>query len=247
MSRLVVSETDAGDRLDRVVAKLLEVPRAQIQRWAGEGRVTLNGKAARPSAKVQAGDVILAEAPDPVESTVLPEAIPLVVLHEDESLIVVDKPAGLVVHPAPGHPSGTLVNALLHHCDDLAGIGGVLRPGIVHRLDRGTSGVMVVAKSGEAHGALSAQFKEHSILRLYRAWVRGCPGRGWPHRSTRRPAPAGSQAHECGDPSRPRGTHELERRAALSGERRGAGGPSGPRRAGRTRFGFISRLRAFLC
>ena len=96
-------------------------------------------------------------------------------LHEDADLIVIDKPAGLVVHPAPGHPSGTLVNALLHHCSDLAGVGGVLRPGIVHRLDRGTSGVMLAAKNDAAHTHLSAQFREHSIEREYRALVRGLP------------------------------------------------------------------------
>ncbi len=178
MSRLVVDEAESGGRLDRVVAKLLDVPRSQVQRWTEDGFVTLNGKAVRSSAKVKSGDVILAEEPEPLESSLQPEAIPVVVLYEDESLIVVDKPAGLVVHPAPGHPRGTLVNALLHHCQDLAGIGGVLRPGIVHRLDRGTSGAIVVAKSNEAHVALSEQFKAHSVARLYRAWVRGVPQEG---------------------------------------------------------------------
>ncbi len=174
--RALVGESEAGDRLDRAASQLLGAPRAQVQRWAEQGRLRLNGAPGRVSARVKVGDEIEADPPEPVVSELVPEAIPLVVLHEDEALIVVDKPAGLVVHPAPGHPRGTLVNALLHHCGDLAGIGGVLRPGIVHRLDRGTSGVMVVAKHDQAHVSLAAQFKEHSVDRLYRAWVRGVPG-----------------------------------------------------------------------
>jgi 23S rRNA pseudouridine1911/1915/1917 synthase len=106
---------------------------------------------------------------------VYPEPIPLSILYEDEDLIVIDKPAGLVVHPGPGHSGGTLVNALLHHCGDLAGIGGVLRPGIVHRLDRGTSGTMVAAKNDVAHRGLAEQFHDHSVERTYRALVRGVP------------------------------------------------------------------------
>ena len=109
-------------------------------------------------------------------------------LHEDADLIVVDKPAGLVVHPAPGHPGGTLVNALLHHCGDLAGIGGVLRPGIVHRLDRGTSGVLVAAKNDAAHAALAAQFHDHSVERVYLAIVRGAPAGAERPRRARRSA-----------------------------------------------------------
>ncbi len=120
-------------------------------------------------------DVVAAEPPQAVASPLAAEAIPLRVLHEDEDLIVVDKPAGLVVHPAPGHPGGTLVNALLHHCSNLAGVGGVLRPGIVHRLDRGTSGVLVAAKNDAAHRGLATQFHDHSVDRVYRALVRGVP------------------------------------------------------------------------
>ena len=114
--------------------------------------------------------------PNPYRRRLRPEAIPLSVLYEDDDLIVINKPAGLVVHPAPGHPGGTLVNALLYHCGDLAGVGGVLRPGIVHRLDQGTSGVMVAAKNDAAHRALSEQFRDHSIEREYRALVRALPG-----------------------------------------------------------------------
>ncbi|MCP3986107.1 MAG: RluA family pseudouridine synthase [bacterium] len=173
--RLLVGEAEAGQRLDQVAAAEFGVPRAQVQRWARSGHLQLNGATAKPSAQVREGDCIQADPPEPVAADVLPERIPLTVLFEDDALIVLDKPTGMVVHPAPGHKGGTLVNALLHHCGDLAGIGGVLRPGIVHRLDRGTSGVMVVAKHDAAHLALAEQFKTHEIDRLYRAWVRSIP------------------------------------------------------------------------
>jgi len=172
----VASEAEAGRRLDAVLATLAGVARAQAARWIEEGRVRVDGAPARASQRVTAGAVLTAEPPEPEPLAAEPEAIPLVVLHEDADLIVIDKPAGLVVHPAPGHARGTLVNALLHHCRDLAGIGGVLRPGIVHRLDRGTSGVLVVAKHDAAHAGLAAQFKDHSIERVYCALVRGVPG-----------------------------------------------------------------------
>ncbi len=171
----IVSEDDAGARLDVVVAALADITRSQARRWIEAGRVTLNGATARPSVRVNEGDTLEAEPPEPLPSPLTPEAIPLSVLHEDADLIVIDKPAGLVVHPAPGHPGGTLVNALLHHCGDLAGVGGVLRPGIVHRLDRGTSGVMVAAKRDAAHAHLAEQFREHTIEREYRALVRSVP------------------------------------------------------------------------
>ena len=171
--------------------------RAQARRWIDEGRARLAGRAARPAQRVAAGERIEAEPPEPVLPELLPEAIALVVLHEDADLIVVDKPAGLVVHPAPGHPGGTLVNALLHHCGDLAGIGGVLRPGIVHRLDRGTSGVMVAAKNDAAHASLAAQFHDHSVERVYLAIVRGAPAaRERARRAPDRAPPARPQAHE---------------------------------------------------
>jgi 23S rRNA pseudouridine1911/1915/1917 synthase len=174
--RFVVDEACAGQRLDRALAELAGVPRAQARRWIDEGRVRLAGRPARASRAVAEGDAIEAEPPEPVAAEARPEAIPLAVLYEDADVIVVDKPPGLVVHPAPGHASGTLVNALLHHCRDLSGIGGVLRPGIVHRLDRGTSGVMVAAKSDAAHAALARQFHDHTIERVYRALVVGLPG-----------------------------------------------------------------------
>lgn len=174
--KLIVDEADEGQRIDFVLAHQIGISRSQAQRWIGADRVRLNGSIPRPSVRVRTGDEIDAEPAEPVASRLTPEAIPLSILYEDEDLIVVDKPAGLVVHPAPGHPSGTLVNALLHHCRELGGVGGVQRPGIVHRLDRGTSGALVVAKSDPAHLALAAQFHDHSIEREYRALVRNLPG-----------------------------------------------------------------------
>jgi 23S rRNA pseudouridine1911/1915/1917 synthase len=157
---LVVDDTLAGDRLDAAIAAAIaELSRTQAQRLIDEGRVTLRGQVAtKANARVAAGDAIEVRVPPPEPLDVAPEDIPLAVLFEDGDLIVVDKPAGLVVHPAPGHASGTLVNALLFHCKDLSGIGGVARPGIVHRLDKDTSGVMVATKTDRAHTALAAAF-----------------------------------------------------------------------------------------
>ena len=172
----LVGESEAGARLDLALAALADCSRSQARRWIEQGRVRVNERAVAASLRVRVGDLVEAIPPDPEPSSAEPEAIPLAVLHEDEDLIVLDKAAGIVVHPAPGHRGGTLVNALLHHCDDLAGVGDVLRPGIVHRLDRGTSGVLVVAKSDLAHRHLSDQFREHSVERVYLAVVRGVPG-----------------------------------------------------------------------
>jgi 23S rRNA pseudouridine1911/1915/1917 synthase len=174
--RWITAEGDAGERLDVALAALAGISRSQARRWIDEGLVRVNAQPCRASQRVQQGDTLEASPPEPLPSPLSPEPIPLSILYEDEDLIVVDKPAGLVVHPAPGHAAGTLVNALLHHCRDLAGVGGVTRPGIVHRLDRGTSGVLVAAKHDAAHGALAAQFQDHSIEREYRALVRGLPG-----------------------------------------------------------------------
>lgn len=172
-----VGEEEAGERVDVVLSGLAHVSRAQARRWIDAGRVALDGAVVeRASRKVGIGEVVTATPPAPVDAVARPEPIPLDIVYEDDQVVVVDKAAGLVVHPAPGHPSGTLVNALLHHCEELAGIGGVLRPGIVHRLDRGTSGILIAAKSDAAHRALSEQFAAHTIDRLYRAVVRGRPG-----------------------------------------------------------------------
>ena len=146
-----------------IAAQVESLSRAVVQRLIDGERVTLNGVVAgKAGAKVRAGDAIVVRVPPPEPLEVLPEDIPLSVLHEDADLIVIDKPAGIVVHPAPGHANGTLVNALLFHCKDLSGIGGVLRPGIVHRLDKDTSGVMVATKSDRAHAVLGAAFKSKS-------------------------------------------------------------------------------------
>lgn len=163
-------------RLDLFLSRELEhETRAAVQRLIDEGNVLVDGKTVRPSLKLKGGEVIEVTIPAPVEAEPQPEEIDLEILYEDHDLIVVNKPAGMVVHPGPGNSSGTLVNALLAHCTDLSGIGGELRPGIVHRLDKGTSGVLVVAKNDRSHQGLSAQFSSHSIKRIYQALVYGTP------------------------------------------------------------------------
>jgi 23S rRNA pseudouridine1911/1915/1917 synthase len=161
---VVVDAADAGTRLDALVAAKIDgLSRVAVQRLIEEGHVTLAGHVAtKANTKVRARDKIIVRVPPPEPLEVVAEDIPLVILHEDADLIVIDKPAGLVVHPAPGHTRGTLVNALLFHCKDLSGIGGVLRPGIVHRLDKDTTGVMVATKSDRAHAGLSAAFAAKS-------------------------------------------------------------------------------------
>jgi len=173
--RYLVGESEDGQRLDTALAGLVGQSRSQVRRWIDADRVRWNGRNAAPSQLVSEGDWIDAEPPEPIPAHAEPEAIPLRILYEDAAIVVVDKPADMVVHPAPGHAGGTLVNALLHHCGGLAAVGGVLRPGIVHRLDRGTSGVIVVAKHDQAHRALAEQFHEHTIERVYQALVRGIP------------------------------------------------------------------------
>jgi len=157
-------EVVTASRLDAAItAVLAETSRAQVQRLIEDQRVQLNGSiVTKTGQKVRFGDVIDVTVPPPVALEVLPENIPLVVLYEDAELIVIDKPAGLVVHPAVGHATGTLVNALMFHCKDLSGIGGVMRPGIVHRLDKDTSGVMVVTKTDRAHAHLTEAFAAKS-------------------------------------------------------------------------------------
>jgi len=163
-------------RLDLFISRQLEgETRAAVQRLIEAGNVLVDGRPSRASLKLKGGEQVTVEIPAPSEATPKPESIPLEVLYEDHDLIVVNKPAGMVVHPGPGNSSGTLVNALLAHCSDLSGIGGELRPGIVHRLDKGTSGVLVAAKNDRAHQGLSAQFHVHSVKRIYLALVFGNP------------------------------------------------------------------------
>ncbi|MGE5183597.1 MAG: RluA family pseudouridine synthase [Acidobacteriota bacterium] len=177
---LVVDDASAGGRLDAVIAAALpELSRAAVQRLIEAGLVTLGGlPAAKAGARVRAGDAIGVRVPPPEPLELVAQDLPLVVLFEDADLIVIDKPAGLVVHPAPGHARGTLVNALLYHCKDLSGIGGVARPGIVHRLDKDTTGVMVATKSDRAHAQLAAAFAakgEGAIERSYLAITTPAP------------------------------------------------------------------------
>ncbi len=166
----------AGKRLDIVLAECIaDVSRSQISRQIGEGAVTLNGKPASQSQKVRAGDIVVWTPPAVRAVELVAEEIPLRIVFEDAQLVVVDKPPGLVVHPAAGHEDGTLVNALLAHCKDLRGIGGELRPGIVHRIDKDTSGLLVVAKDDVTMNALGADFKIHRIKRVYDALLVGRP------------------------------------------------------------------------
>jgi len=171
----IIGESETDQRIDSALAALAGITRSQARRWIDADRVRVNDRCCRASQLVRSGDALEVTPPELAKSALEPEAIGLEVLYEDEYLIVIDKPAGMVVHPAPGHASGTLVHALLHHCDNLAGIGGVERPGIVHRLDRGTSGVLVAATCDAAHRALARQFHDHTIERVYRAVVRGTP------------------------------------------------------------------------
>jgi 23S rRNA pseudouridine1911/1915/1917 synthase len=171
---VTVPDDSEGMRLDRFLASVLpEHSRSQIQRLIREGLVRVAGREAKANQLVKTGQAIGVELPEAVDPAPRPEALPLPILYQDQDLLVVDKPAGMVVHPAAGHASGTLVNALLHHVDDLSGIGGEKRPGIVHRLDRGTSGLMVVAKHDSAHEELSRQFHDREVEKEYFALVWG--------------------------------------------------------------------------
>ena len=177
---LTVSSGEHPKRLDLFLSGHTSgLSRAGVQRLIENGAVTVNGKHPKPSMKIHPGDQIVWDVPKPAPLEIEGEPIPLEILFEDPSLLVLNKPAGIVVHPAPGHWTGTLVNALLHHLKDganggsLSSIGGRERPGLVHRLDKGTSGVMAIAKTDEAHRGLSKQFKEHTIRRIYMAVVAG--------------------------------------------------------------------------
>ena len=175
MTRELTAATEhAGVRLDAFLSADGALTRSQAARLIAEGRVRVNGKPAAKSARLSGGETVTVDVPQLRETALLPQDIPLDVVYEDDDVIVVNKPTGLVVHPAPGHPDGTLVNALLHHCgDSLSGIGGEKRPGIVHRIDRDTSGLIIAAKNDAAHLALSAQLKDHSLSRTYECLVTG--------------------------------------------------------------------------
>lgn len=172
--RWTVSPEEENVRIDRLVPDHVEeASRAQAKRWIEKGLVRVEGKTVRPSRLLRAGEKVEVDVPPPEPAEPEPEAIPLNILYEDDDLLVIDKPSDIIVHPAPGRVSGTLVNALLHHCPNLSGIGGVARPGIVHRLDRGTSGTLVVAKNDVSHRALAEQFANRTVEKRYLALVHG--------------------------------------------------------------------------
>ena len=175
LQRLTVSPEEAGVRIDKYLAEQLpDITRSYLQKLLKDGSVQMNGKPVKTSTKTVAGAVIELTIPEPEEPEILPEDIPLDILYEDSDVILINKPQDMVVHPAAGHYTGTLVNALMYHCKgDLSGINGVLRPGIVHRIDKDTTGVLIICKNDKAHNALAEQLKEHSITRKYRAIVCG--------------------------------------------------------------------------
>lgn len=166
---------ESGERIDALLAHEFEtLSRSQVQRLCADEAVFVNGRPVKKNYKSSIGDIIAVELPEPEPTDLVPQDIPLVVEYEDDDVIVVNKPRGMVVHPAAGHPDGTLVNALLFRCaDSLSGIGGEKRPGIVHRIDKDTSGLIIAAKNDEAHIGLSNQLKDHSLCRVYEAVVRG--------------------------------------------------------------------------
>ena len=167
---LIVDAADAGTRIDKYLSERADLTRSAAVRLLEEGDVLVDGASVSKNYKVKSGDEIALTFPEPEPDTALPEDIPLDVVYEDDDIIVINKPVGMVVHPAAGNPTGTLVNALLYHCKgSLSGIGGVLRPGIVHRIDKDTSGLLVVAKNDRAHLHLAEQIKQHSAHRIYRA------------------------------------------------------------------------------
>ncbi len=173
--RFTVGTQEAGVRIDKYLAEQLpDITRSYLQKLLKDGSVQMDGKPVKASTKTAAEAVIELRIPEPEEPEILPEELPLDILYEDADVILINKPKGMVVHPAAGHYSGTLVNALLYHCKgDLSGINGVLRPGIVHCIDKDTTGVLIACKNDKAHNALAEQLKEHSITRKYRAIVCG--------------------------------------------------------------------------
>ena len=193
---ICITAEESGERIDALLARALpSLSRSQVQKLLEQGMVTLNGRELKKNFRCSAGEGYEVLLPEPAELPLIPQNIPLDVVYEDEDLIVVNKARGLVVHPAPGHPDGTLVNALLYHCgDSLSGIGGQRRPGIVHRIDKDTSGLLIVAKNDFAHQGLSAQLADHSLCREYEALVRG------------------NFKQDCGTVDKPIGRHPVDRK-----------------------------------
>ena len=193
---ICITAEESGERIDALLARALpSLSRSQVQKLLEQGMVTLNGRELKKNFRCSAGEGYEVILPEPAELPLIPQNIPLDVVYEDEDLIVVNKARGLVVHPAPGHPDGTLVNALLYHCgDSLSGIGGQRRPGIVHRIDKDTSGLLIVAKNDFAHQGLSVQLADHSLCREYEALVRG------------------NFKQDCGTVDKPIGRHPVDRK-----------------------------------
>ena len=173
MERIKLTAEESGIRLDKYLSTHTEYSRSRIQELADEKKIAVNGKTVRSSFKLTEGDVIEFDEPEDEDMDILPENIPLDILYEDEDIIVINKPKGMIVHPAPGVYSGTLVNALLYHCRDLSGINGVKRPGIVHRIDKDTTGCLIVCKNDLAHRGISAQLEDKTCHREYTAIVAG--------------------------------------------------------------------------
>jgi len=169
-----IEEQHAGERIDKAVSSLqTEWSRTQIGNWVSEGVLTVNGEVVKPKYKVRTGDVIEITVPEVEELEIVAEDLNLEIIYEDADVLVVNKPRGMVVHPAPGHATGTLVNGLMHHCTDLSGINGVMRPGIVHRIDKDTTGLLMVAKNDVAHESLVNQLVAKTVTRKYTALVHG--------------------------------------------------------------------------
>ncbi|WP_082361158.1 RluA family pseudouridine synthase [Bacillus sp. FJAT-28004] len=172
----IVEAEQSGERVDKFVTDSIDdqgVSRTQVQEWIKAGAVQVDDKIAKANVKVAEGNRVVLLIPEPEEAAIVPENIPLEVIYEDSDLIVINKKRGMVVHPAPGHSSGTLVNALMYHCKDLSGINGMIRPGIVHRIDKDTTGLLMAAKNDLAHISLAEQLKDHTVTRKYIALVHG--------------------------------------------------------------------------
>ncbi|CAK4826429.1 unnamed protein product [Aphanomyces euteiches] len=191
---LTVEPEQAGERIDKYIADSLEegYSRTQVQQWVKDEHVKVNGKAVKTNYKLRALDEIVLIIPEPIELDIASEEMELDVVYEDSDVIVINKPRGMVVHPAPGHYSGTLVNGLMFHCKDLSGINGVMRPGIVHRIDKDTSGLLMAAKNDMAHSSLAEQLKNHTVTRKYLAIVQGVIS----HENGTIDAPIGRDPHD---------------------------------------------------
>ena len=220
-SLLYIQAKESGERIDALLARTVaDLTRSGAQRLLEDGCVSLDGAAVKKNYKVRAGDRFTVELPPPADLPLVPQALPLDIVFEDEDVIVVNKARGMVVHPAPGHPDGTLVNALLYHCgDSLSGIGGEKRPGIVHRIDKDTSGLLIVAKNDFAHQQLSAQLADRSLSRVYEAVVHG------------------SFREDSGTIDRPIGRHPTDRKRMAVTEKNG--------RSAVTHWQVLTRYRGF--